>query len=509
MVEFSYFLAESAIRVAGRRVVIFDPYDDAKAEPESIEGLEVDLVHVAQSDLPLNVSLNHGDRAFDASFTPDGRIQSLEYNSTGAGTRVVAGVGKLVAYVGSVLLGVHRGGGDKRALLTARAVWENAYPDMASHKEAYVQIAKNTGTALAQVRASMIDEVEARALRQLEIRARVLEGLLRDATDEVAKIETLYAEWRAAQRTTSDSEVAVRILVADLPRRIAQGDAAPEEPVEGQRGYELWKHCGLYLEVIDSLRPDLPDGPPAIESPSSQGSAFQSWDFENPNFQNPSSIWWRQPREVELWVWKLDGGQVAPVSRSTIRISDQACSYGSMEITSSVFGQHGGSLTFNDEGSPSRVSHNQESAWAAFADALGGIPEAVGTGVTQAKNVMESLTSIQDAHSERERARTARELEIAENRLKLAGVAATEEDYANLQRAEQAVKFQTARRSLSPAAVAVEDLQQQLDLVTKQNKLDSERRSAAVENSLADLRAEVARLEVQVSKVEALGKLPE
>lgn len=489
MVEFSCFLAESAVCLAGRKVTIFDPYDAANAKQESIEELVVDLVHIAQNDLPLNVVLNSGDRAFDAGFTPDGRIQSIEYNSTGAGTRIVSAVGKLAAFVGSVLLRVSGGRGfdERNRPKDPRAEWEQAYPDLSRRKGTYVEIARKSADKLAQVRESLV-EAEDRALRALEIRARSLEELLRDATDEVAKIETLYAQWRSAQRTTIESDVEVRILVADLPRRTDEGFAAPVPPEEGQRGYEVWQNCGLYLEVTDSLPTNVPEGPPRIES--------------------SNIVWWRQPRAVELWVWKQDGEHVAPVSRSTIRISDEACTYGSMELTSSTFGKHGGSLTFNDDGSPSKVSHNQESAWAAFADALGNLPEAIGTGVTQAKNVSEAVTSLGDAQSDRERARTARDLEIAENQLKLAGVEATEADYANLQRAEQAVKLQTARRSLSPTTTALEDLQQQLDLATKQNKLDSERRTAVIESSVADLRAEVARLELEVSKVEAAAKLP-
>lgn len=208
---------------------------------------------------------------------------------------------------------------------------------------------------------------------------------------------------------------------------------------------------------------------------SSSGETPSAKPTDIANNAKGTDVIWRIPREVELWVWKRDADDTPVlVSRETIRICDEESERGSMRLTTSMFGEHGGALIFNDDGQPGSLRHKQSSAVGAFFDALGGVPDAVAGSVATAKETAEGLSTLRDLRTERVRAAAARDLEIAKNRLELTGVHATADDYALLLRAQQAVEVQKVQAELA----------------------------------LAELRGEVARFQLELARAEARAKLP-
>lgn len=174
-----------------------------------------------------------------------------------------------------------------------------------------------------------------------------------------------------------------------------------------------------------------------------------------------------------------------------------------MELKTAFFGENGASWTFNDDGSPASIKVKDTSAAGAIATALSSAPDTLVGAVEQAKKLTDTVHGIQDAAAEWEKAAAERDLATANARIELLGVNATADDIAALTQAEQAVKLRTATRAISPQVDAVDNLKQQLELEKAKNDLEAQKRSALLETGLADLKAEVVRLEQEVAKARA------
>lgn len=504
MATYTYFLARSALKISGTRTVVTDGLH-LELPQTSVDGLSVELVQIADRTREVIAEIAHGDRDFDLSITADGRLQALTYKSVGAGTAVVSGAAKFIGWLGSIALAV-AGRAAPPAIGTharelwnndiaskvknARALWNEANTALEKRRADYAKVAADASAKLLVLRESLVTAGTVE-IRELEVKIRSLETVQKDAAAEVARIEKIYLDWRAAQRETVQSKIEERVLVNSLPSRTSPGFVPPTVPKESDDpGWDLWDSYGIYLETAErAVAPAVVD----------DGSALST-----------NQVHWREPREVELWVWKRAGETMELVSTEIIRINDDFCRIRALELNTKLFGTNGGSITFNEDGSPSKVTMNEESPISSILKSLGAVADDVGSGVTAAKGLVDNVINIRDAQADRDKAAAERDLAEAKARLELKGVEATADDYADLQRAEQAVKLKTANTALAPSAApsSLEVLKTELDRVRTQNSLDAARREAATESSLADVKLEVARLQAEVARVEALAKLP-
>lgn len=488
-----YSLAETLITLQARVVTVIDPYVQGGGSRRTIEDLQIELVHAADPDAALTLEIDRGDRELSATLTPDGRLQSVAYNSTGTGTKVVRGVGRIIAFVGSLLASAV--GGGSKAQQTPRVPdggdapapdpekdWREKFAKEAELRDEYTATHDKAATALRQIRDDMLTEKRVAALRELRLRAEIVERVLAHALQEVARIDSLKAAWRESLRSRTSSDLRSVYRLGEIPERSEPDLDPPAIPFDGDVGYALYRDFRLIVEQRSSLP---------------ERSGITSDDIHS---ELSDWVYWRVPREVEIWIWTVSGEDDPQlVSREQVWVSDAQCLLGSMEFTSSWFGEHGGEVTFNDDGRPGAIRHAQQSGVGAFFDALTGATDAVAAGVKTAKEAAEGFWSLADLQAERDKTKAARDLEIAKNTVELKGVRATEQDYEELQRAEQAVKLKAARESLAPAQAPgpLAVLKQELELLTTRNKIAAEKRRAEIDIALADLRAELARLELQ------------
>ncbi|WP_436497140.1 hypothetical protein [Actinokineospora sp. HUAS TT18] len=490
--EVPYRMVESRIRVRGTVVTTSDPY---VGESRAVEDVHVEVVHRGTYDGPgRRVRTNVGTQDISVQVTPDERLQSLEYKWTGAGPAVVAATAKLVGFIvstGVTLLSAASGGvlagqqdGSPPDPLED---WAVAHPDAAALLAQNTSLAKQAAEKLVELRCQLLTAGSTAQSRDLVARSRAVEAAVEAARAEVARLTALRTAWLAAQRTSHSSELECVVALDQLPLRAPDSplSAVPTPPTAGSPGHQLWTDFGVLLEVVD---PKRVDDAKAQHTPAMGGAEQES-----------RMVRWRAPRPVELWVWRrTPSGSVVLVTRTPIQIADKRCDTRAMELHASSFGEHGGAWTFNDDGSPASIKVNDKSKAAALANALSAAPDALVGGVKQAKELTDTFAAIQDAPAERRKAAAERDLAAAKARVELLGVNATADDVAALARAEHAVKLRTASRAVSPAADALDDLKLELEQLTTQNGIATQRQSAMLAGELADIRAEVARLEQEV-----------
>ena len=506
MSEITYAYAETVMRVSARSVAVTDPFKADPGPHTTVEGLEVELATVADNNDTVTVELLRGDRELSAKRTPDGRLQSIEYNSVGVGTRVVTGLAKIVAFVGSLVLAVGgraAGGEESPAPRDADAEWARDHKQDADLLTKYKKVHIDASGKLHELREQVITANGTTQLRVLAVQTAAVERVMKQAADEVARIVQLKAAWIEGERTRVESALQTVVRFANIAKRTATDTSAPTPPTDGPAG-GLWRDFGLILE-------ERPASEQTARPTMSGGKTVKPVDL--PSHDDGTEVLWRVPRETELWVWKqgeTEHDDPVLVSREILWVSDHECKTEGFRLTTSVFGDHGGSLTFGDDGRPISVQHKQQSTFGSVIEALAAMPEAISGGVASAKTTADNLSGLRDFQATRALAEAERKVSLANKKLALAGIEATAEDYAAVAEAEQAVKLQTARKALAPSSPdALADLKRELDTVTTKNALAAERRVSELDIDMADLRSEIARLELEIKRTRAENRLGE
>jgi hypothetical protein len=490
MADIWYGFASSAVRVRAKVVTTTDEYADPQTSV-AVEDVEVELINraVALTEC-IRVGGRRGNTDFKVNLTPDGRLESIDYKATGIGSAVVTAGAKLLALVASIaraVVGAAAAGdaGTRQAKKpSAREQWKTDRADQALQLEKNQALAAEASLKLLDVRRQIVREDGLTKVKNLLVREQALVTMWNAAVAEIARLEDLYRLWAESKRASSTATVEYLLDLEDVPRRV--GDQDPDLTKLSGKAGDLWESVGVLIQVADGA------GAP-ISSTSNDADP-----------EPTSNVRWRISRSVELLVWKrADDGAATLVNRSPARIVDGRSELRQMELKSSIFGEHGGTWTFNADGSPAAISLQSESGVGAFANALSGVPAALVESAEQGKKLVDAWHGIADAGAEREKAAAERELAAAKARLELVGLHATREDFAALQRAEQGVKLRTANRALSFESEALESLKRQLELANTEVSLQSQRRTALIEMDLAELKSELARVEVEAKLAKA------
>jgi hypothetical protein len=492
-VDIPYRYVLSRIRVRGTLVTEEDEFD---GKSTSVKDVHVEVVQQGDTTVKRRkLRTGAGTQDVDATLTTDGRLQSVQHKSVGAGPAVVAAGAKLIGFIGGAVLSVANAVGvadvdidrdGKAPVPDPREKWAEDHPDAARLHQAHKVLATEAADKLVDLQKQLIASDDLVTVRSLTARVAAVTSTLNTARLEVSRIETLFATWRASQTTTHTAALECLVDLDHIePREVGTGVAqAPQVPQEGALGFDLWRDFRMILQVVDGRRSEdvVPTVIPA------------EGDAEN------TIVRWRVPRVIELWVWSQpnDGSDPTLVTRTPITVVDGNSDRYGMGLRTGAFGEHGGKWTFGEDGAPTAITTNTKSMAGALADAVGAAPEQLVGAVEQAKKLTDTINGIQDAAAERGKAAAERDLAIAKARVEELGINATEGDAAALARAEQAVKLRTATRAIAPGTDAFEDLKAELDRVKTQNDLDAARRTATMEGQLVDVKAEVARLEQEV-----------
>ena len=245
MSKITYSYAETVVRVSARAVAVTDPFKEDPGPHRSVEGLEVEVANVADNNDTVEVELMRGNRELSATLMPDGRLKSLDYNSVGAGTQVVAGVGKLISFVGSLALAIGGLGssGGRQGPRDADAEWAGKYPTEAMLLTQYKTVHADAAGRLRELRAQVINVSGMGELRSLNARIAAVERVMTQAAAEVARIVQLKAAWIEGERTRVSSDIQTVVRFADIAVRAADDSTPPAPPTDGAAG-ALWRDLG-------------------------------------------------------------------------------------------------------------------------------------------------------------------------------------------------------------------------------------------------------------------------
>lgn len=485
-----HHLALSQVSVRGLLRTTTSPTGTSTA----VEDVSVELTHAADPAARERLEVGEGTQDLAVELTDDGRLRTLTYQRVGAGPAVVSAGTRLVGFLGSVALRFVTG-----------SVASDSEPDTAATPDWPGETALTRSTGLADRASERLDELRdlllraetpARA-REVDALARTVSSTLEAARADVARLGDLKAAWLESQRAERTASVAATVSLSDVTGREAGRPVSePPEPPHDGPTLALWRDFRLVLELVDPRR--------GVAAPVSKSSTA---DHGN---DRPSdrSVMWRVPRRAELWVWRagtLEGQEdvLQLVSRAPVRIVDGLSEVAGLTLRDGAFGEHGLALGFADDGAPLTVTTSDKGAAAAVASALGEVPQELVGAVAQAQELVKGIDELRDADDVRAQAALERELAMARARTELLGVHATQAHAARLARLQQRADLQAARRTVSPGARELLGLQDELAEETARAAVEAARRTTAVETDLADVRAEVARLEAEVMRARA------
>lgn len=489
--EIEYRLAESVIRVSGKRTTKFTTEKEPVEVGSEASDVTVQVVHRAAAGAGARARFDAGGGSTElgVQLTEDGRLESISHNSEGTGSTVVRAGAKVLAFVGSIaraastgFLAEHVGQGDGAEAPTvdeqnrmSRAAWLATLSDAdRAIVEKYTQLAALVVAQLVTLRTEMATCTDPAELRAAGTRERTLERLEADVDAQLTRINAQFAAWRARRHTTMTATLEVAVDIDKLP---TTGQSEPSLALMSEESHQLYESFDIVV---------------TIDRPGERSPANPT---EEPEPVAESCIRWRVPRLTAVTVWKTSPtGALAVHSRTPAWVVDDLCQVASLELPSKPFGDNGGSLSFRESGAPKSIDIARESGWRAFADALGDTPDQIAAGLGQAQAVRDSWGAIVDADADRAKAAAERDLATAQARLELEGLHATADTHAALKRAERAVELRTAQRAVGSDVDALDDLKLELERAKAEKDLAAMHRAAALEAELAGLSAEVARL---------------
>lgn len=484
-----YLLAETIVTVTGTVSVTTD---DVRG-PDVRSTDDVTVVMGVRGDEGngtrwLDFGSGKADLDFSVSLTSDRRITGLSYKGTGVGGRVVKATGTLVAFVSGIAARLSFAApGVQESSDPVQQKWAARHADLARLQGEYAALVPSLEDKLLEARTAAANAESPTEQSLAMARARRVHRLLDDVRGELARIDDLFRAWRATTLTTRQERIVHTISVDALPR--GEAGAKPQPGDLNGTARAVWEDLGVIVQVE-------PADARVIGAPHHQPP-------EGDEQEESRLLRWRVPRPVRLTVWRRGKNDVPVLERShPATIVDRRCSTVGVPLTASLFGGTSAEVAFDADGVPTKVASTSTSGWAEFAEALGGVPEAVASGLDSVTKAQASVTGLLDARAERRAAAVKREYEQLQNELNLKGLNATADDVARLKRLEQRVAIAEAEGSLAGPS-EVDELEAELREVKARTELSAARREEALEYELSDLRAEVARLQVQLERAEA------
>ncbi len=496
-----YLLAESVVMVKATIEQVedseagTDELDYDKADIEVLLGVRGDVGNGTR-ELTLGGS---GDDDLTVDFAGDRRLVAISYKSVGVGSRVMNAAATVVATVAGIA--VRTGGltfgfamGEQtretgRSEDEIREQWNQAHDTESTHRDDYSNLVEAATKKLREAREAVVESDDPEAIARASARAYRLQAVVTASQEEVDKVDELYRLWRDSKKKRRNRHLEYTLSVDTLPE-VAGDNAAPDPTSLTGTAKTIWDDVGVLVQI----------------GPADGWSSHRQSGGES----KPNGVEWRIPRLVRLWVWRRGEDDKPSLEHSFhATIVDKHSESDHMSLDTSAFGEKGGAVAFDELGAVTKIVRNDKSGLGSFADALGGLPAAVASGLDSASKISTSVTSLADASAERRLATLKRQVEQQTKELEKKGLAATAQDFAELKRLEQQVAIADANTKLaSPGGLA--HVQGQLALEAAYRDLEMAERERALANETAETNAEISRLtaEVQLATLQK-GELPE
>jgi hypothetical protein len=419
----------------------------------------------------VNKPLN--DLSVDLALTDDMRLTSASSESTGqVGTVVTKALGAAATIIGIAAAA---------ALAAPEDVdkkYEEEHEDLAHLRNRYRTVLSELAEQLATI-SEDIANPNADDRPRLMASLKLLRSVRADVEAELARLDKHFEAWRATKLTTR-----TELRTSDLPTDIlpATTDGTLAWANLSDKCAAAWTELGVMI-TMDAIEPS-----PTATAPGDKDEG----------------IWVRVPRPViwRLWARDVDGDNEKAhlVREGTAVLVDKNCKHEFVSFRRSWWARRSIKVEFSDAGILKKFETAATSSAAAAATALGEASGAISAGLENASKIGSTWQGLRDSTSERRLTQLKTQVELKEQEIKAAGLAATEAQSAELERLKQEVAINEAHADLDPATLEAASLQREKVLLDARREESVARRQLQAESELAEMRLEIERLKAQWEK---------
>ena len=497
MPTLSYRLPLSSLKIAGTVTYVADPLVSPREQAQDPEA-EVELRVTGDEAHPRSVQLDAKkwrDSTASFEFTEDGRLASTSRDVVGQGGKILTGVVEVVTSVAGAVLAVAgrrslrpvpggqtadqlaaEAAGEQQLLTAVDEAYRMAHPEEAALRERLQALSRTIPLKIADAIASVGDAQSPTARKQARQLLRSLRMALAAAREELERIDRHFQAWRATTQKKREEQYEYTITLDEIAMakvQLREGDLVFPEPEPGDSPDKMkaaqeeiraaWTTLGVVVQVDDTRRRVLRADVARIPAPASR------------------SIVARLPRSVNLRTFiRQANGKAALKSSRPVMVLDELCDHFELDVNAGLFGEGKGSMVFSSDGVLTKVESATKSSAASAVAALGTVPATVASSLETANKIADQVNTLREKPNEFALTRVKQQLALKQNQIDLAGLNATETDYAELKRLTQEAELLQKRKDIAafwapePDAISREiaQLKQQIELLKARRQVD-------------------------------------
>lgn len=405
--------------------------------------------------------------------TEDSRLTSTDLTTTGQVGKTIVGIVGAAAHVAALAapallaaLAQPAAAGTPDEELTPEQKVAAAYAaasnppgsnrDVAEARASYAGLVQDAIEKIAELGPLLLTTEDAAERKEVLRQLTAVEQQLPIWSAQLDKLNAHFQAWRQTTlKQTTESHSATLSLdhLRNAGARVENGVMSFEQRSEwGPTAAERWARFGL-MATIPYVTPK-----------------------EIPNPGDKNTIVVVIPRTETLSIWQREGDRAVLVQKFQQLVVDDACATRTFTLDSSWFSRREMSLRFSDLGALTGISGTADSSAAAVAGLLGQLPGTVAGAVGDASKLRTAWSGLKNAGLDAELARVRSEVDLRTQQQSLAGLAATDADYAKLETLKQQADVVTQLKTLGDA-------------------LPDSARDAALAQELAAVKAQLAALQ--------------
>ncbi|MDQ3739915.1 MAG: hypothetical protein M3389_03125 [Actinomycetota bacterium] len=357
-----YRPARTVVRLDGTRTEAKSASGDVAVE----RNVDVTIGVEADPNVLWSLALGESfatDRKFDVTLTPDGRIDALDHQVTGAGAQVVKTIATVASYAARLAATVAGFEAAPGSAVTPESLYALDHPAEAAGRETLRRAIGDLHGALEKLGGEL---ATAGAVNGLQEKQKTIEAALATARAELAVLDAHFETWRAQTFVPQTTSASYAVATDALPRldRAAPLELDPPEDLVGMAGPA--STLGVVVFAVKGV------------------------DSKNGEPDDRSTILYRVPRRVDLAVYKQsdEGDERWKLHRTlTTWALDSWCEVSALPLRAAAFGKHNANADFGDTGALVKLTNADTGAAADVATALGDLGKTVSGTLDEAAKI--------------------------------------------------------------------------------------------------------------------------
>lgn len=377
--EILYYLPKSELRIDLNLKVKTDNTNNTTTT--ILESGDISLVSSADTSFPKSLDPSVAALSNTKSsikFRPDGRLESLDNNSTGAAATLIKSIFKGVVTAAGIA-----GRGFLFSASKENDDYKEAYPEQAELREKY-QLQTRRLLELINLEIAKAEDAN-NDMKAVMDRVARLKDSLAIVRIELELLNQHYTSWKSSLETEETKIFSYQIDLKDLPKideintKLAISSDPSSETFDSvvNESFRRFSDQGRFLIGIKKKYPDV----------SHVGKS------DARNGADTNSIYYRMPYEAELCLYEL--GQGSSFYKATLKecevqtIIDNESNVVMLPIKNRKFGKRQLIATFDANGMVSSIVNDVTSGAEDIASIIDSLPESLKTGLANANSILD------------------------------------------------------------------------------------------------------------------------